>query len=586
MPYQTEDFIHLPNPDHPESEFRLKPGPSRKINIVGTTNFGNGVKGRLGLLKKTGKSAIYVYLFDKEKYDLKSAKEWLENHRSKKNMKKSNFINKKFKFDIPLVKAYTDDSDGYYYLEFSISNTTPDLQKDAMEPECLEDMAEQFLKLNAFLNHDYTKTIGPYTAAWVENDELWVKARVKPSMTKEIKEDIDTGVRYGGSIRGELLEGYQDGDIRRIQKVLLLEGSLTPMPANFKTLGTARGIQKECTLCSQIFKSIERKYNVQKGGDSITAARNESDSYEALSSKIRAAINNKFSLGDRSRFWVRRTWPDAVIAESFDDDKLYEIPYSIDENGEVVLGEPKEADTQYVEKMTKFYESMLKDVQNIKSKNKSRGDNLTDKTASIPEGMDESFVEKLKSVGEDGKQFIKGLLGFDKEDPKEPGTTVDPTGDPLKKEKEKGDDVLTKDTLSKEDVEQLITKSNEPLIEKIGTLETENKSLKDRLDKSDEKTEKTMKKDLLKKAIELNKKLNKDMTPEEEAELVKTIKDDLEKDNGIELVQRDVQVMSKALEFIPEGDRPFMHDPDMKKQADAHAKSASETRERLDKRGR
>jgi hypothetical protein len=45
MPYSTEDYIHLPNPEHPESDFRLN--NKGKINIVGTTNYGAGIKARL-----------------------------------------------------------------------------------------------------------------------------------------------------------------------------------------------------------------------------------------------------------------------------------------------------------------------------------------------------------------------------------------------------------------------------------------------------------------------------------------------------------------------------------------------------------
>jgi len=64
MPYSTEEYIHLPNPEHPESEFRLN--NKGQVNIVGTINFGAGVKGRLGLLRGNGKSAVYVYLFKKQ----------------------------------------------------------------------------------------------------------------------------------------------------------------------------------------------------------------------------------------------------------------------------------------------------------------------------------------------------------------------------------------------------------------------------------------------------------------------------------------------------------------------------------------
>ena len=85
----------------------------------------------------------------------------------------------------------------------------------------------------------------------------------------------------------------------------------------------------------------------------------------------------------------------------------YAVPYSLDENGEVVIGEPKEVDNTWVEKMAEFYDEMLKDV---------RGDKLTD--IEIPEGvdLDKSIVEKLKDAGDETKQFLKNVLGFEEKD--------------------------------------------------------------------------------------------------------------------------------------------------------------------------
>ncbi len=53
------------------------------------------------------------------------------------------------------------------------------------------------------------------------------------------------------------------------------------------------------------------------------------------------------------------------------------MPYSLDENGEVAIGEPAEVDNKWVEKMAVFYDEMLKDV---------RGGKLTD--IEIPEGVE------------------------------------------------------------------------------------------------------------------------------------------------------------------------------------------------------
>ena len=262
MPFATDNFIHLPNPDHPESDFRKNNKGS--LNIVGTTNFGAGIKARMGLLLGTGKSAVAVYLFDTKKYTMATAKVWLKNHKSKEfdNMK-----GESFEVFLPLKKGYENKDDGFYYLEYGLSTTAPDFEKDEMTEPCIDDMIHQVTQLNSFKSHDYSKVVGPFVDAWKERKDdhtlMMVKVRVKPSMRKDIEEDVDTGVRQGGSIGGNVMKKYMEGDIRKIEKVQLLEGSLTPMPMNWETLGTARGgINKsKCphSICGQILKSIDAK---------------------------------------------------------------------------------------------------------------------------------------------------------------------------------------------------------------------------------------------------------------------------------------------------------------------------------------
>jgi hypothetical protein len=274
MPFVGDNYIHLPNPEHPESDFR-KLG-NGNINIVGTQNFGKGIKARIGLLKGTNNAtAIFVYLFDKKKWGMSTAKKWITNHTKKEGeYMVTKEIKGSFNFIMPFKKAYAGD-DGFYYLEYALSTTDPDLVKDQMTEDCIDDMIKQAPQLNSFMSHNYEKVIGPIVKSWKEVTEkatqMWVKVRVKPSLRKDIEEDINTGVRYGGSIGGDFIKGYQEGDIRKIEKVQLMEGSLTPMPMNWATSGTAReGISKGCpnNICTQILKSKDIKL-VKKGDGSI-----------------------------------------------------------------------------------------------------------------------------------------------------------------------------------------------------------------------------------------------------------------------------------------------------------------------------
>lgn len=79
MALETDNFIHMPNPEYQESEFRQN--NQQQINQVGEANFGAGVIGRMGLLKGSGKAAPYIFLFKKPKWDMPSVKEWLDKYK-------------------------------------------------------------------------------------------------------------------------------------------------------------------------------------------------------------------------------------------------------------------------------------------------------------------------------------------------------------------------------------------------------------------------------------------------------------------------------------------------------------------------
>jgi hypothetical protein len=78
MPFETDNYVHMPNPEYTEEQFRhLK---NSKINEVGKINFGAGISGKMGLLKQSGKEAVVIFLFEKPKWDVDSAKEWVNRY--------------------------------------------------------------------------------------------------------------------------------------------------------------------------------------------------------------------------------------------------------------------------------------------------------------------------------------------------------------------------------------------------------------------------------------------------------------------------------------------------------------------------
>lgn len=168
---------------------------------------------------------------------------------------------------MPITKAEKKD-DGYYYIEFGLTTNTPDLENEQVTDKCLDDMIKQAKNINGFEGHNYglDSVIGPVVDAWKEktgkSQMMYVKVRVKPSMEKTIKELVETGVRLGGSIGGLYVKDYTENGIRMLEKVRLLDATLTPLPVNFDTLGTARETAKKCenSICHQIVKSIQDRY--------------------------------------------------------------------------------------------------------------------------------------------------------------------------------------------------------------------------------------------------------------------------------------------------------------------------------------
>lgn len=578
MPYQTDDYIHLPNPDHPESDFRMN--NKGQLNIVGTTNFGAGVKARLGLLKGSGKSAVVVYLFSTEKFTEDSARDWLDKHKEKSIMT-DDLLNKKFKFTMPLIKDYegAEGDDGYYHIAFGLSTTVKDLQDDEMTDNAIDRMVEELKKVQIVINdshqHGLKDLIGPTTDAWRDGTDVMVDLRVRKKWEEEIRDLVDSGTPLGGSIEGKTtktIPGTMNKQV--IDDVKLFGGALTDIPAAWNLRGTAREVKSGCpgSMCTQILKSLGIKDLEVKN-----VTKNENDSYEALRDKVRAAVNAKFTIGDKTKYWVRQTWPDAVVVEDYDADKLYEITYTINEAGEVELGDPVEVETQYVEKQTAFYDAMLKDV----NKKPIGGDNLTKTDETIPEGMDEKLVDKIKALGDEGKQFLKGLLGV------EP-TESDPTGDP-EGEPEKGTQ-MNKTMMSQEDVKKMLderdAKFEKTLQEKEDKIESLEKTVKNR--------EKTISQqehdDLVDKAITKTQKMgNEDVKTEDD--LMKHLQENEDfteeelqesPDTCIKTAMRGWKVASR---YIPAGKLPNTDETEMQKMADKHAQKAADIRKTLTERG-
>lgn len=204
-------------------------------------------------------------------------------------IKKEFKITSKLPTQKSVVKSLDLNEDGSLDLEGVASTTNVDLQGDTITKECIEKMKQQALNRNIHADHiyDLNDVIGAITDVYDTNPNvLKIKFRIIPSVAPKIKELLDTGVHLGLSIGGTILdyaESYtDDGDYGWIVKdINLLEISLTPLPANWDTMGTvttAKGVAMAKCLsgaCYEIRKNMNIKKEVTE--DEVVVSEEESN---------------------------------------------------------------------------------------------------------------------------------------------------------------------------------------------------------------------------------------------------------------------------------------------------------------------
>lgn len=170
---------------------------------------------------------------------------------------------KQFKLYAPTrikTKAYELNEDGTLTISGVASTTNEDLDGEIVSPSAIQSLQKQAVGLNLHLdhNHEYDGGIGAITEAVVENNELIITAVVLSEYAKGIKERLDLGMNFGFSIGGIPVVNNINPQI--IEDFILLEISLTLLPANWDTFGTieSKGVVKSNCLtgaCHYILKN-------------------------------------------------------------------------------------------------------------------------------------------------------------------------------------------------------------------------------------------------------------------------------------------------------------------------------------------
>lgn len=158
-------------------------------------------------------------------------------------------------------------------LEGVASTSDIDLEGDLITPECIENFKLQATNCNIHNNHNVglDDVIGTVLEVLDSDSKtLKIKFSILPLFREHIEECIDNGVKLGLSIGGTIEDYTTSEDGLKIKSMMLHEISLTPLPANWNTMGTVvkegqSVIEAKCLngMCKQFSNMITTK-NVEK----------------------------------------------------------------------------------------------------------------------------------------------------------------------------------------------------------------------------------------------------------------------------------------------------------------------------------
>lgn len=174
-------------------------------------------------------------------------------------------ILKKFKvYAPPDTKAYGLNEDGTLTITGIASTTNEDLDGEIITPDALQSLERQVVGLNLHLdhNHNYDGGIGVITEAEIQDNSLRITAIVLPEYALSVLQKLQLGMKMGFSIGG--IPVINSGNSRVINDFVLLEVSLTLLPANWDTFGTVETkteVKSKCLTgaCHYILKSKNKE---------------------------------------------------------------------------------------------------------------------------------------------------------------------------------------------------------------------------------------------------------------------------------------------------------------------------------------
>lgn len=310
----------------------------------------------------------------------------------------------KFKITSKLEKSLDDvklEDDGSLILEGIASTTSMDLEGDTISRDCINSMKSQALSCNIHGDHmigldDVIGTVKDVLKS--DDDTLKVKFIIIPSIAPMIKEKLDCGVNLGLSIRGTVEDFNETSDGWEINRINLIEISLTALPANWDTMGTittSKGLVISKCLsgaCRQLRKNKEYEMELEEEmtnnkDEKIEHSLNEEDLvnlFKELSEPLRDEIKEvvkselKQEISEEAKIEIRDEITDE-LQNSIKNDISNELKVDVVDE---VINEVKD--------------------ELVESKNEDENDKEADD--SEIENNDETIIDSTKSLDDEIKE--------------------------------------------------------------------------------------------------------------------------------------------------------------------------------------
>ena len=206
----------------------------------------------------------------------------------------------------PDKKAYGLNEDGTLTITGIASTTNEDLDGEVVTPDALRSLERQVVGLNLHLdhNHSYDGGIGVITEAEIQDNSLRITAIILPEYAVSILQKLEFGMNMGFSIGG--IPVINSGNSRVINDFILLEVSLTLLPANWDTFGTVETkaeVKSKCLTgaCYYILKSKNKSDIMSEKDFEQSTSVDENIKQELVNIVNEAVINLKPVLLDELR---------------------------------------------------------------------------------------------------------------------------------------------------------------------------------------------------------------------------------------------------------------------------------------------